>query len=119
MQTLLELILDEEGNLNLDFNDEIVAGTVVAHQGEIPHPHMRKLLDLPELRAQTRTGRGSKPMEILILLLALFVLSLFLGVELITKVPPTLHTPLMSGTNAVSGITLVVRCWPRAMTVHR
>ena len=46
-------------------------------------------------------------MEILILLLALFVLSLFLGVELITKVPPTLHTPLMSGTNALSGITLV------------
>ncbi len=46
-------------------------------------------------------------MEILILLLALFVLSLFLGVELIAKVPPTLHTPLMSGTNAVSGITLV------------
>ncbi|MAJ87375.1 MAG: NAD(P) transhydrogenase subunit alpha [Cellvibrionales bacterium TMED148] len=46
-------------------------------------------------------------MEILILLLALFVLALFLGVELITKVPPTLHTPLMSGTNAISGITLV------------
>ena len=46
-------------------------------------------------------------METLILLLALFVLALFLGVELITKVPPTLHTPLMSGTNAVSGITLV------------
>ena len=46
-------------------------------------------------------------MDILILLLALFVLSLFLGVELITKVPRTLHTPLMSGTNAVSGITLV------------
>jgi NAD(P) transhydrogenase subunit alpha len=46
-------------------------------------------------------------METLILLLALFVLALFLGVELITKVPPTLHTPLMSGTNAISGITLV------------
>jgi NAD(P) transhydrogenase subunit alpha len=46
-------------------------------------------------------------MEMLVLLLALFVLSLFLGVELITKVPPTLHTPLMSGTNAISGITLV------------
>ncbi|MBT6318900.1 MAG: Re/Si-specific NAD(P)(+) transhydrogenase subunit alpha [Porticoccaceae bacterium] len=52
MQTLLELILDEEGNLNLDFNDEIVAGTVVAHQGEVPHPHMRKLLNLPELESQ-------------------------------------------------------------------
>ena len=36
-----------------------------------------------------------------------FVLAIFLGVELITKVPPTLHTPLMSGSNAISGITLV------------
>lgn len=43
----------------------------------------------------------------IVMLLALFVLSLFLGVELITKVPPTLHTPLMSGSNAISGITLV------------
>lgn len=36
-----------------------------------------------------------------------FVLSVFLGFELIAKVPPTLHTPLMSGCNAISGITLV------------
>ena len=34
-------------------------------------------------------------------------LAIFVGFELITKVPPTLHTPLMSGANAVSGITLV------------
>ena len=54
MQTLLELILDEQGNLNLDFNDEIVAGTVVAHQGNIPHPHMRKLLGLAELVKEQR-----------------------------------------------------------------
>lgn len=39
--------------------------------------------------------------------LTIFVLALFIGVEIITKVPPTLHTPLMSGTNAISGITLV------------
>ena len=39
--------------------------------------------------------------------LTIFVLAMFLGWELITKVPPTLHTPLMSGSNAVSGITLV------------
>ena len=58
METLLELILDEEGNLNLDFNDEIVAGTVVAHQGEIPHPHMRKLLGLPELNAPEQEKQG-------------------------------------------------------------
>ncbi len=42
-----------------------------------------------------------------IVALMLFVLAVFLGIELITKVPPTLHTPLMSGSNAVSGITLV------------
>ena len=43
----------------------------------------------------------------LLLLLTVFVVALFLGVELITKVPPTLHTPLMSASNAISGITLV------------
>lgn len=36
-----------------------------------------------------------------------FVLGIFVGFELITKVPPTLHTPLMSGSNAISGITVV------------
>lgn len=39
--------------------------------------------------------------------LYVFVLSMFAGFELITKVPPTLHTPLMSGSNAISGITLI------------
>ena len=39
--------------------------------------------------------------------LTLFVLAVFLGMELISKVPATLHTPLMSGSNAVSGITLI------------
>lgn len=43
----------------------------------------------------------------LIFLLFVLVLSIFLGVELISKVPATLHTPLMSGSNAISGITLV------------
>lgn len=36
-----------------------------------------------------------------------FVLSIFVGFEIINKVPPTLHTPLMSGANAISGITIV------------
>jgi NAD(P) transhydrogenase subunit alpha len=39
--------------------------------------------------------------------LYIFVLACFVGFELITKVPPTLHTPLMSGANAISGITIV------------
>ncbi|MEK6197397.1 MAG: NAD(P) transhydrogenase subunit alpha [Desulfobacterales bacterium] len=37
----------------------------------------------------------------------IFVLTIFLGFELISKVPSTLHTPLMSGSNAISGITLI------------
>ncbi len=42
-----------------------------------------------------------------IYLLFILVLAIFLGFELIRKVPATLHTPLMSGSNAISGITLV------------
>lgn len=41
------------------------------------------------------------------LLIFVFVIAGFLGVELISKVPSQLHTPLMSGTNAISGITIV------------
>lgn len=43
----------------------------------------------------------------LIMLLTIFALAVFVGFEIITKVPPTLHTPLMSGSNAISGITIV------------
>ena len=39
--------------------------------------------------------------------LTILMLAVFVGFEVITKVPPTLHTPLMSGSNAISGITLV------------
>jgi NAD(P) transhydrogenase subunit alpha len=40
-------------------------------------------------------------------ILTVFVLAIFVGFEVITKVPPTLHTPLMSGSNAISGIAVV------------
>lgn len=43
----------------------------------------------------------------MVLVLFVFVLSMTLGLELIAKVPATLHTPLMSGSNAISGITIV------------
>lgn len=46
-------------------------------------------------------------MEMFIMSLSIFVLAIFVGVEIINKVPPTLHTPLMSGTNAISGIVVV------------
>ncbi len=46
-------------------------------------------------------------MEVFDAALTIFVMALFVGFEVITKVPPLLHTPLMSGANAISGITLV------------
>jgi NAD(P) transhydrogenase subunit alpha len=46
-------------------------------------------------------------MENLIVIMTVFVLAIFVGFEVITKIPPILHTPLMSGSNALSGITLI------------
>jgi NAD(P) transhydrogenase subunit alpha len=46
-------------------------------------------------------------MEMLVLAITIFVLAIVVGFEIITKVPPILHTPLMSGSNAISGITIV------------
>ncbi len=46
-------------------------------------------------------------MESLVMVLTIFVLAVLVGFEIITKVPPTLHTPLMSGSNAISGVTLI------------
>jgi H+-translocating NAD(P) transhydrogenase subunit alpha len=42
----------------------------------------------------------------LIQLFTIFALAMYVGFQIITKVPPTLHTPLMSGSNAISGITI-------------
>jgi NAD(P) transhydrogenase subunit alpha len=50
---------------------------------------------------------GSSSMPFLIVGLWVLLLAVFVGFELIQKVPPTLHTPLMSGSNAISGITIV------------
>jgi len=46
-------------------------------------------------------------MDTVFMLVFVFAIAAMLGFELITKVPPTLHTPLMSGSNAISGITIV------------
>ena len=43
----------------------------------------------------------------IIITVYVFILAIFVGFELISKVPPTLHTPLMSGSNAISGITVL------------
>ncbi len=54
-----------------------------------------------------KSSLGMTRRQTLITSLTIFVLAVFVGFEVITKVPPTLHTPLMSGSNAVSGITIV------------
>lgn len=46
-------------------------------------------------------------MDSFVMIFTVFVLAIFIGFEVIQKVPPTLHTPLMSGSNAVSGITII------------
>jgi NAD(P) transhydrogenase subunit alpha len=46
-------------------------------------------------------------MDPFLVAITVFILAVFVGFEIITKVPPTLHTPLMSGSNAISGITVI------------
>ena len=46
-------------------------------------------------------------MESILTVIFIFILAAFIGFEVISKVPPTLHTPLMSGSNAISGIVLI------------
>ena len=56
--------------------------------------------------APTSAAEGSTGLPFLIVGLWVLLLSIFVGFEIINKIPPTLHTPLMSGSNAVSGITI-------------
>ena len=59
------------------------------------------------LKGAETVSEGGSPLSPLAIGIIVFVLAAFVGVEVITKVPPTLHTPLMSGSNAISGITIV------------
>lgn len=59
------------------------------------------------LAASPTTSVAAEESTFVIVGLWVLLLAVFLGFELITKVPPTLHTPLMSGANAISGITLM------------
>jgi NAD(P) transhydrogenase subunit alpha len=57
--------------------------------------------------APTRPRRENDQMDSFVMIFTIFVLAIFVGFEVITKVPPLLHTPLMSGSNAISGITVI------------
>jgi len=64
-------------------------------------------LESPPASKPALESQGSSRALVLIGSLTVFVLAVFVGFEVIAKVPPTLHTPLMSGSNAISGITVV------------
>ena len=87
IENLLGLLVGEDGQLNLNFEDEVVAGACITHDGEI--------------RGE-RTANMSVVTE-----LTIFVLAAFVGFSVISKVPATLHTPLMSQTNAIHGIVML------------
>jgi H+-translocating NAD(P) transhydrogenase subunit alpha len=68
-----------------------------------PITNANKATDLPS----STKANGLSRLQILAGSLTVFALAVFVGFEIIAKVPPTLHTPLMSGSNAISGITVV------------
>ena len=86
----LLLLMTKDGNVVPDFDDEIVAATCVTHDGRTA----RRLL-----RAKRHRGNDA--------VLTIFVLAVFVGFEVVSKVSTTLHTPLMSGANAIHGVILV------------
>jgi NAD(P) transhydrogenase subunit alpha len=63
--------------------------------------------DIVDAGETAKANFSPAPKQSMGLLLFIFVLAIFLGFELISKVPSQLHTPLMSGSNAISGITIV------------
>ena len=70
-------------------------------------PLLREVVHATNTAAGPVAQEPSSAFSPLIVGIWVLLLAIFLGFEMITKVPPTIHTPLMSGANAISGITLV------------
>ena len=82
----------QEGRLAIAEDDDVIAGCLVCHGGAVVHPAV-----LERLAVNSQ----------LIHELTVLALAVFVGFEVISKVPTMLHTPLMSGTNAIHGIVIV------------
>ncbi len=89
-------LLVRDSKLEIDFSDEIVAGACLTWGGLVRHEPTRAIME---------GGFGMIPSGLD--MLVVFVLAAFLGYEIISKVPSILHTPLMSGSNAIHGVILV------------
>ena len=103
--TTLLLYLVKDGALAIDPGDEIQAGVVITHEGAVIHPATAALL--AESHAWCWLARRCYPVTTELLTdITIFVLALLVGFEVISKVPATLHTPLMSAANSIHGIVL-------------
>ena len=102
---LLHLIKD--GKLQLDLDDEIIRSTLVTRGGEIVNARVREFFRLPALAAAAAKETKLTMKMDLITSLYVFMLAAFIGFEVIRRVSPLLHTPLMSLTNALDAIAVV------------
>ncbi len=86
----------------------LVCGIVAAIEPATDGGEAEPSADAASLQQNTDAKHStSNRREVLVASLTIFVLAVFVGFEVIAKVPTTLHTPLMSGSNAISGITVV------------
>ena len=100
---LLHLVKD--GKLRMDLNDEIIRETLLTRGGEVVNARVREFFALPRLAG---IAREEPVMKLdLITSLYVFMLAAFIGFEVIRRVSPLLHTPLMSLTNALDAIAVV------------
>ena len=111
-------LMTHDGSVEPDFGDVVVMDACLTHDGEVRHPRPRALdaaaapgprrgraLGAAPRRRRPTPGRSALMDGVA--LLTITVLAVFVGFEVVSKVSSTLHTPLMSGANAIHGIILV------------
>ena len=104
-------LMGPSGSLAPDWDDEIVSGMCVLRDGAAVAPAAVELLGGTKERDRDPFAAESAPVSGsttgIVEYLTVFVLAAFVGIEVVSKVPSILHTPLMSGSNAIHGIVLV------------
>ena len=98
-------ISSKTANSRMNLSDEIIRETLLTLGGEVVNARVREFFSLPALAGR---AREEVPMKLdLITSLYVFMLAAFIGFEVIRRVSPLLHTPLMSLTNALDAIAVV------------
>lgn len=134
---LVEELVDKDGSLKIDTEDEVIRGALILHEGKMMWPPPTRTVSTPPepgvptksiaAAASAHSNENSKGLNPFVLLVigiilfglgfvvpesklshfTVFILAIFVGWQVIWNVKPALHTPLMSVTNAISGIILV------------